>query len=144
LNNADSKPTVWEDSEKCLPPAIAELALPFSRDLLTNYRINFNPGLPTSILSSPITEMLTLHGLPHDFTEDGLFGFLNMVASTEGCLGIAKGPALEEVDGSRVWVVMIGWESLEANVKGQKSKAFAKAPKLHVKTEMHHVKFQKM
>jgi len=52
--------------------------------------------------------MLTFHGLPHEFTEDGLSGFFNMVASTEGCLGIAKGPALEEVDGGRAWVVMIG------------------------------------
>lgn len=67
-----------------------------------------------------------------------------MMTSTESCLGIAKGPALAEVDGDRAWVVMIGWESLEANVKGQKSEAFAKAPKLYVKTEMHHVKFQKI
>jgi hypothetical protein len=43
--------------------------------------------------------MLTFHGLPHDFTENGLSGFLNMVASTEGCLGIAKGLVLEEIDG---------------------------------------------
>lgn len=65
-----------------------------------------------------------------------------MVTSTEGCLDIAKGPAVEEVDGGYTWLVIIGWESLEANVKGLKSEAFAKAPKLNAKTELHHVKFQ--
>jgi heme-degrading monooxygenase HmoA len=64
------------------------------------------------------------------------------VSSTEGCLGIAKGPAVEEVDGGHEWLVVIGWESLEVNVKGQKSEAFAKSPKLHAKTELHHVTFQ--
>jgi len=65
-----------------------------------------------------------------------------MAANTEGFLGIAKGPVVEDIYGGHAWLVMIGWESLEANIKGQKSEAFAKAPKLHVKTEMHHVKFQ--
>lgn len=136
------KLAVWESLEKSTSAAILELTKPISHDPITGYHINFNPSIPSTILTSPIVEMLTFHDLPADFTEEGLAGFLAMVSSTEGCLGIAKGPVIEEANGGHAWLVMIGWESLEANVKGQKSEAFAKAPKLHVKTEMHHVKFQ--
>lgn len=128
-NNADNNFTVWEDIGSCVSSDHAFPALPFSHDLrLEIYRIDFDPMVPTTILTSPITEMLAFHGLPYDFNEDELSGFLTMVTSTDGCLGIAKGPALEDVEGGYAWVVMIEWESL-ANVKGQKSEAFAKAPK---------------
>jgi hypothetical protein len=63
-------------------------------------------------------------------------------------LGIAKGPVVQDVVGEILdevglnFLVTTGWESLKANVKGQNSEAFAKAPKLNVKTELHQVKLQ--
>jgi hypothetical protein len=107
--------------------AILQLKNRISHDPAATYYMKFSPSIPHAALTSPIVEMLTFYGLPAGSAEEGLAGFLAMVASTEGCLGIAKGPFVEKLDSgnddelAKAFLAAIGWTSLEANVKGQKS-----------------------
>jgi hypothetical protein len=86
--------------------------------------------------------MLTFHGLPADFTEESFpelfqsFGYERRVA-----LVLRKAPILMKLPMGlpmdpdlRFWLL--------SNIISQKFEALAKAPKLHVKTELHYVAFQ--
>ena len=52
-------------------------------------------------------------------------------------------PVVHDNTSGKSIIVIVGWESMEANEKGAKSEGFKKLPKMEAKVEMHHVKFRR-
>lgn len=106
--------------------------------------LSFTPS--ALILSSPVVEMLSLTDLPASTTASAFNPLLNFIRGTEGCLGAAAGEVTTYGDvqeGGMWFLVVVGWESKEANDRGAKSEEFKKLPKLEGKVEKHHVKLEK-
>jgi hypothetical protein len=71
------------------------------------------------------------------------------IKSTDCCLGVVAGPATDgsdEGDGiGKAFLVLVGWESVEANEKGAKSEGFKNLPKVEgARVSSHRVRFQKV
>lgn len=135
------------DAEKMA--ALVHIMQPLFASAPSLYLVDFVPSPPAVVLDAPVAEMLTFHSLPDGFTLDSVNGFMDMVASTEGNLGVAKGLSRGNVAGEpggeaigKVFIAAIGWTSLEANVKGRQSEVFANASKANVKIELHHTTFR--
>ena len=109
------------------------------------HRLSFQPS-PT-LLCSPVVELLLLYSLPESSTPSIFDPIVTFIKSTDGCLGVAAGPAAEDEDGEELrnaFLVIVGWESIEANEKGVESERFQNLPKAEgAKVILHHVRFQK-
>jgi hypothetical protein len=68
--------------------------------------------------------------------------------STDGCQGVAAGPAAEEDEGDELgnaFLIISGWESMEANENGAKLGKCKSLLKVEgAKVLLHRVRFQKV
>ena len=71
---------------------------------------------------------------------------VSFIRGTDGCLGVAAGPSTEEgEEAGNAFLVVAGWESIEANEKGAKSEGFESLPKVEgARVMLHRVRFQKV
>jgi hypothetical protein len=120
-----------------------------SKEIPKCHYLPFQPW--ESVLSAPVTEMLSFYGLADSTQLDGatsVFGpLIEYIRGTEGCIGIIAAPTTQYGDGvdEKRYLIAIGWESVEAHEKGKKPEGFAKLPMaLWKKVEMHHVKWEKV
>jgi hypothetical protein len=125
--------------------AIDDILQSMSTSAPTTHLLSFSP--PADLLCSLVVELLLLYSLPETSVPSSFDAMVAFIKSTDGCLGVAAGSAAED-DGDEVgnaFLLVVGWESMEANEKGAKSDGFKKLPKVEgVKVLLHHVRFQKV
>jgi hypothetical protein len=103
----------------------------------TAYFIQFVPYAPKEVIDSPFVQVLTITGSKS--SEDELRSAVEGYKGVEGCNGVGSGLSLTEVDGKgRVFVAVIGWNTLEESEKGRAAKALS----VDGQTELHHVNFR--
>ncbi|GKT57634.1 dimeric alpha-beta barrel containing protein [Colletotrichum tofieldiae] len=100
-----------------------------------SYFIKFVPYAPRAAIDSPIAECITISGAT--MTEDDLRAQIDKVRSMDGLNDLASGFSIDDVDGGKVFVAALGWESLEKSRAADKS-AYIPATG---KVESHHVNF---
>lgn len=100
----------------------------------TVYFIQFKPYAPKEVIDAQFVECLSITGSGK--SEDELRTAVESLKGSAGCTGAASGYSLSEVDGSKVFVGVIGWESIDA------SKAAASALSVDGNAEIHHVNFR--
>jgi hypothetical protein len=93
-----------------------------------------------------VVELLLLHSLPVSSAPSIFDPMVSFIKSTDGCLGVAAGPATEEGDEiGNAFLIVVGWESIEANENGAKSEGFKNLPKVEgARVMLHRVRFQKV
>jgi hypothetical protein len=103
----------------------------------TAYFVQFVPYAPKEVIDSPLVEVLTITG--SQSSEDELRSAVEGYKGIEGCNGVGSGLSLTEVDGKgKVFVAVIGWNSLEESEKGRAAKTLS----VDGQTELHHVNFR--
>ncbi|GJC87576.1 hypothetical protein ColLi_10414 [Colletotrichum liriopes] len=100
-----------------------------------SYFIKFVPYAPRAAIDSPIAECITISGAT--MTEDDLRAQIDKARSMDGLNDLASGFSIDDVDGGKVFVAALGWESLEKSRAADKS-AYIPATG---KVESHHVNF---
>lgn len=101
------------------------------------YFVQFVPYAPKEVIDSPLVEVLTITG--SKFSEDELRSAVESYKGTEGCNGVGSGLSLSDVGGKgKVFVAVIGWNSLEESEKGRATKRLS----VDGQTELHHVNFR--
>ncbi|KZL79717.1 hypothetical protein CI238_06358 [Colletotrichum incanum] len=100
-----------------------------------SYFIKFVPYAPRAAIDSPIAECITISGAT--MTEDELRAQIDNARSMDGLNDLASGFSIDDVDGGKVFVAALGWESLEKSRAADKS-AYIPATG---KVESHHVNF---
>ena len=110
---------------------------PITEGMPTGYFVQFVPYAPKEVIDSPFVEVLTITG--SESSEDGLRSAVETYKGTKGCNGVGSGFSLSEVDGKgKVFVGVVGWDSLEDSEKGRAAKALS----VDGQTELHHVNFR--
>ena len=105
------------------------------------YFMEFKPYAPKEVIDAPFVEMLTFSPLDDGITEDQARSAVETYKTVEGCTGVASGlstAGVESADGKKVFVAVIGWQSLELSAAGNASKALS----ITGKSEKHHVNFR--
>ncbi len=102
----------------------------------SSYFVRFTPTAPQKVIDSPILEGLSFHDCA--VSEDEMRAMVEKANSIPGCNGVASGFSTEEVNGGKIFVAAIGWESIEASKAADKS-IYATAGGLSPET--HHVNF---
>ncbi|WQF83718.1 hypothetical protein CDEST_08732 [Colletotrichum destructivum] len=100
-----------------------------------SYFIKFVPYAPRAAIDSPIAECITISGAT--MTEDEMRAQIEKARAADGLNDLASGFSVDEVDGGRVFVAALGWESVEKSRAADKS-AYIPATG---KVETHHVNF---
>jgi quinol monooxygenase YgiN len=113
-----------------------------------NPRCHYLPLRPwESLLSSPVVEMLSFSKLPDSTDPSAFEPLMEYIRKVEGCLNVIGAPTTQYGDGKdeKRFLIMIGWESIEAHERGKKPEGFAKlSDALWKKAEVHHVKWEKV
>lgn len=103
----------------------------------TVYFVQFVPYAPKEVIDSPLVQVLTVTG-PKS-SEDELRSAVESYKGVKGCNGVGSGLSLSEVDGKgKVFVAVIGWNSLEDSEEGRAAKVVS----VDGQTELHHVNFR--
>jgi quinol monooxygenase YgiN len=103
----------------------------------TVYFVQFVPYAPKEVIDSPLVEVLTITGSKS--SEDELRSAVESYRGAEGCNGVGSGLSLSDVDGKgKVFVAVIGWNSLEESEKGRVAKPLS----VDGQTGLHHVNFR--
>lgn len=103
----------------------------------TVYFIQFKPYAPKEVIDAQFVECLTIAGSSK--SEDELRSAVEGFKGVSGCTGAASGYSLAEVPGKgKVFVAVIGWESLNASKAGQDANVMS----IGGETELHHVNFR--
>lgn len=100
-----------------------------------------------SVLSAPVVEMLSFSKLPDSITPVAFQPLVEYIRATPGCVKVLAALTMQYGDGKdeKRFLIVVGWESVEAHEKGKKPEGFAKLPMpLWKKVEMHHVKWEKL
>jgi heme-degrading monooxygenase HmoA len=101
-----------------------------------------------SILSSsPLVEMLSFSSIPSSLPPSTFSPLVSYIKSTAGCVDVVAAPTMQygDAEGDGRFLLMVGWESLEAHEKGKNPEGFKKlSTKLWKKVEMHHVRWEKV
>ncbi|WYZ37742.1 hypothetical protein EsH8_II_001248 [Colletotrichum jinshuiense] len=100
-----------------------------------SYFIKFVPYAPRAAIDSPIAECITISGSTK--SEDELRAIIDKARSMDGMNDLASGFSTEEVDGSKVFVAALGWQSVEKSRAADKSAYIPSDGKV----EVHHVNF---
>lgn len=100
-----------------------------------SYFIKFVPYAPRGAIDSPIAEVITISG--SSMSEDEMRAQIDKARGMPGMNDLASGMSVEDVDGGKVFVAALGWESVEKSKAADKS-AYVPASG---KTEVHHVNF---
>lgn len=102
----------------------------------TVYFIQFKPYAPKEVIDAQFVECLTISG--SSASEDDLRTAIEQHKGQTGCTGAASGHSLAEVEGQgKVFVAVIGWESLDASKAAQQSLSSVGGS-----AEIHHVNFR--
>lgn len=102
----------------------------------THYTIKFKPYAPRDVINSPIVEMVTIRNCTG--SEDELRATAEKGYSLSGAKGGSCGFSTAEVSGhGKVFVIAIGWESIEASKAADKSYI----PSGCGDVEVHHVNY---
>lgn len=115
-------------------------ALALMKDVLNgspvSYSIKFKPYAPKDAINAPIVEMITISNCTGD--EDQLRAQVEKGYNLPGARSGASGFSTAEVQGhGRVFVAVIGWDSIEASKAADKSYV----PQGAGDVEIHHVNF---
>ncbi|KAF6840306.1 dimeric alpha-beta barrel containing protein [Colletotrichum plurivorum] len=102
---------------------------------IKSYFIKFVPYAPRGAIDSPIAEVITISGAT--VSEDELRAQIDKARSIPGLNDLASGFSVDDVDGGKVFVAALGWESVEKSQAADKS-AYIPA---NGKVEAHHVNF---
>jgi hypothetical protein len=102
----------------------------------TVYFIKFVPYAPKEVIDAQYVQCITVSGSSK--SEDELRSAIEGFKSVAGCFGAASGQSLSEVNGTKVFVAVVGWESLDASKAGQS----AHAVDVGGSVEHHHVNFR--
>ncbi|KAH8879213.1 hypothetical protein GQ53DRAFT_789454 [Thozetella sp. PMI_491] len=102
----------------------------------TSYFVRFSPPAPKQVIDSPIVEGLSFHNCT--VPEEEMRAMVEKASSIPGCNGVASGYSTDAVNGGKIFVAAIGWESLEASKAADKS-IYATAG--GAQPEIHHVNF---
>ncbi|KAK1561596.1 uncharacterized protein LY79DRAFT_686186 [Colletotrichum navitas] len=104
---------------------------------IKSHFIKFVPYAPRAAINSPITECITISS--PSMTEDEMRACLDNARTMDGLHDLASGFAVgDDVGDSKVFVVALGWESLEQSRAADKS---AYIPATGKSVECHHVNF---
>jgi hypothetical protein len=104
------------------------------------YFIEFIPYAPKEVIDFTFVQMITFSNLPAETTEEAMKSKLEEHKITEGCNGATSGWSTPEVEGKgRVFVIAVGWESLEAS---QKARDANPPPANGAVVEANHVNFR--
>lgn len=124
--------------------AVSEILQELSASTPMIHDLAFQPS--TTILCAPIVELLLLHSLPASATPSIFDPVVAFIKSTDGCLGVATGKATEEGDEiGNAFLVIVGWESVEANERGATSEGFKSLPKVEGgRVVVQRVRFQRV
>ncbi|KAH8886301.1 hypothetical protein GQ53DRAFT_796890 [Thozetella sp. PMI_491] len=132
----------WESTEACetfgKSATFAEVMGKFQPVLdgpPSHYFVRFVPYAPKDVINAPIAEVITIPNCSAN--EDELRAQFEKVKGQDGCLGIASGYSLDEVNGGKVFVAAIGWSGVEVSKASDKSYIPANAGT----SEIHHVNF---
>jgi hypothetical protein len=100
-----------------------------------------------SVLDAPVVEMLSFSGLPDSNQPEVFDPLIGYIRATAGCVKVLAAPTTQFGDGkdeSR-FLIIVGWESIEAHEKGKNPEGFSKLPMTFWKgVEMHHIKWEKV
>jgi len=103
----------------------------------TVYFVEFKPYAPKEVIDAPFVKVLSISGTSG--SEDELRSAIEAYKSETGCTGAASGFSLAEVEGKgKVFVAVIGWNSLAESESGRAAKAL----NVSGSTELHHVNFR--
>lgn len=102
---------------------------------IKSYFIKFVPYAPRGAIDSPIAEVITISGA--SMSEDELRAQIDKARSMPGLNDLASGFSVDDVDGGKVFVAALGWDSVEKSKAADKS---AYIPS-NGKVESHHVNF---
>ena len=103
----------------------------------TVYFVQFVPYAPKEVIDAPFVECLSISGSSK--SEDELRAAVEGYKGTAGCTGASSGYSLAEVEGmGKVFVGVIGWESLAASEAGRGANALSVGGEM----ELHHVNFR--
>lgn len=101
-----------------------------------NYTIKFKPYAPKDAINAPIVEMITIRNCTGD--ENELRATVEKGYNLPGARSGASGFSTAEVDGQgRIFVAVVGWDSIEASKAADKSYVPSGAGDV----EIHHVNF---
>lgn len=102
----------------------------------TNYSIKFRPYAPKDAINAPIVEMVTISNCTGD--ENELRAQVEKGYNLPGARSGASGFSTSEVEGhGKVFIGVIGWDSIEASKAADKSYIPSGAGDV----EIHHVNF---
>lgn len=115
-------------------------ALGIMKDVLNgtprNYSIKFKPYAPKEAINAPIVEVITISNCTGD--EDALRAQMEKGYNLPGARSGACGFSTADVEGQgKVFVGVVGWDSIEASMVADKSYV----PKGAGDVEIHHVNF---
>lgn len=100
--------------------AASEILQELSASTPVIHDLAFQPS--STILCSPVVELLLLHSLPGSSTPSQFEPLVAFIKRTDGCLGITSGKTREDGDEiGNAFLLIIGWESVEANEEGAKN-----------------------
>ncbi|KAK2044215.1 hypothetical protein LZ31DRAFT_466881 [Colletotrichum somersetense] len=102
---------------------------------IKSYFIKFVPYAPRAAIDSPIVEFITISS--PSMAEDEMRECIENARIIDGLNDLASGFAYGDVDGSKVFVAALGWESLEQSRAAEKSTYIPSTGKV----ERHHVNF---
>ncbi|GKT46593.1 uncharacterized protein ColSpa_06774 [Colletotrichum spaethianum] len=102
---------------------------------IKSYFIKFVPYAPRAAIDSPIAECITISGAT--MTEDEMRAQIDKARSMDGLNDLASGFSVGDVDGGKVFVAALGWESIEKSRAADKSAYIPSTGKV----ESHHVNF---
>ncbi|KAK1994605.1 hypothetical protein LX36DRAFT_583998 [Colletotrichum falcatum] len=86
---------------------------------IRSYFIKFVPYAPRAAIDSPIAECITIRS--PSMPEEEMREFIGNARRMDGLNDLASGYSIDDVDGGKVFVVALGWESLEHSRAADKS-----------------------
>ena len=99
------------------------------------YFMEFKPYAPKEVIDAPFVQLVTIKGGVSDL--DAAKAAIQSYSSKPGCTGATSGISVDDVDGSKIFVGVLGWESLDAS-----KAANAEAVDIPGDKEYHHVNFR--
>ncbi|CEN60249.1 hypothetical protein ASPCAL02690 [Aspergillus calidoustus] len=114
------------------------------------FHLELDPETINNVLDDPIVELATFFNVGEGF-EEAVANTLAVGTRSEGCLGFARGPVVEELaygDGAKgkAHYAAISWTSLEARTATTQREDVRESGQLLMSKiggyEVHHVKFQ--
>ncbi|KAL0941697.1 uncharacterized protein CTRU02_204460 [Colletotrichum truncatum] len=102
---------------------------------IKSYFIKFVPYAPRGAIDSPIAEVITISG--STMSEDEMRAQIEKVRGMSGLNDLASGMSVDDVDGGKVFVAALGWQSVEQSRAADKSAYIPSGGK----AECHHVNF---